>query len=244
MAQGRWILAFFGLVVVAFTTSSTSTTTNSSEEGQDDSNRLEPFENEPSNLIFPEVTEYKSSLYRDVLYTYHYNTYREWNDAFWFCRDSGGELASILSRSQQKVIQKLLKKPRNVEEFHLVWLGASARNDCAWRWRWPDVYQPILHEVQHDIDYTYLYANWDTQDGSHEPRQECVALSNDPFWVFGKWRTDLCDQLHAFICQFDHCQRLSHTPQCSRTKSCFVDDQSDGGCRRKNRKINFVASTV
>jgi hypothetical protein len=196
-----------------------------------------------SNLLFPLPTEYKTSTFNGILYTYHYNTYQEWNEAYGFCRDTGGELASIMSQAQQNVIQKLLKKPRATEEFGLVWLGGSSRNDCVHRWKWPNVYEPIIHEVNHDINHDYLYTHWDVSEHAHEPDLECVGISNDPFWIFGRWKTDACDTQHAFICQFDRCQRLSHTTACTRTKGCSIEPGT-GGCRTTARPVNFIAPSA
>jgi hypothetical protein len=230
------------ILAVAILTLLSSASISSASNSSDDVGQLHAVGNgsaQQSNLIFPEPGEYKTSWYNDVLYTYHYNTYREWNDAFWFCRDTGGELASILSKSQQNVIQGLLKKPRNTEEYNLVWLGGTSWGDCVWRWKWPDVYQPVIHEIGHDINHDYLYVNWD----NNEPSLESIGISNDPFNVFGKWKTHDRYQQHAFICQFDRCQRLSHTSQCLRTRFCAVDENT-GGCRRTKRPINFVAPTA
>jgi hypothetical protein len=217
---------------------------NESDETQED---LHAAFGEPiASLVFPDDPKVWTIAYANRIYAYLYDTYLVWDDANSYCRNAGGELVSVLSRNHQEAIEKLLKKPRKIAEKGIVWTAGRFTN-CAHRWTFPNSYQPIIHETEHDIDHDYLYTNWHKGTGIDEPDLECIGISNDPQSSFGKWKTEECDaHVHSFICQFDPCQSLSHTAKCARAERCILDPNHEGNCIRvkRRRSISFVAPGV
>jgi len=223
-----WLILFVLVVAVLAEDSNVSALAN-----QDDV--LKDFDDpsDSASLVFPSGEVYDTTTVKTNIYTYHYDHFLTFDQAHDFCYGVGGELLSIMNQNQQRGIEGLLKRRQDVEEFLIIWLNGKITN-CVWRWQWTYTYKQIIHEINHDINHAYSFTNW----ADSEPSAPCIGISNDPFFEFGKWRTDDCAERHAFICQFDECQRWTdNQARCkSYPRKCLFE--SDGICRKIGSPIH------
>uniref|UniRef100_A0A671L2P7 Macrophage mannose receptor 1-like n=1 Tax=Sinocyclocheilus anshuiensis TaxID=1608454 RepID=A0A671L2P7_9TELE len=135
---------------------------------------------EPKGGCAPEWKSFKGKCYNMK------EDMKTWTEAREYCRELGGDLASIMSRKQQAFLSTLIRD--KTTDF---WIGFS--NLASGRFKWTDGSKVTFTEWAKGEPQTYcLFFN-----------QECVFMDKTSSSVFGKWVATDCNSTHGFICSRD-----------------------------------------
>uniref|UniRef100_A0A8C2ATD5 Mannose receptor, C type 1b n=1 Tax=Cyprinus carpio TaxID=7962 RepID=A0A8C2ATD5_CYPCA len=111
---------------------------------------------------------------------------KTWTEARGYCRELGGDLASVMSKQQQAFLSTMIR-----EKTTDLWIGFS--NLASGRFKWTD-------------GSTVTFTDW----AKGEPQthvwtflSECVFMSKSPGSDFGKWVATDCNSTQGFICSRD-----------------------------------------
>ncbi|XP_052473610.1 macrophage mannose receptor 1 isoform X1 [Carassius gibelio] len=144
---------------------------------------------QPKGGCAPEWKHFKGKCYnvKEELKT--------WTEARGYCRELGGDLASILNKQQQAFLSTIIR-----EKTTDLWIGFS--NLANGRFKWTDGSNVQFTEWAKGEPQTYWHSYYWTKY-HHSDEQECVFMGKSSSSEFGKWVATDCNSTHGFICSRD-----------------------------------------
>ncbi|XP_052404337.1 macrophage mannose receptor 1b isoform X2 [Carassius gibelio] len=143
---------------------------------------------EPKGGCAPEWKNFKGKCY------YMKEDMKTWTEARGYCRELGGDLASIMSRQQQAFLSTLSR-----DETTDFWIGFS--NLANGRFKWTDGSKVTFTDWAEGEPRTNWHSYW--AHYRHFEKKECVFMGSASSSVYGKWVAHDCNSTHGFICSRD-----------------------------------------
>ncbi|XP_068600421.1 layilin [Brachionichthys hirsutus] len=158
------------------------------------------------------------------------------------CRRDGGQLLSVESASEQKVIEQLITELRPTDgDF---WIGLrrnhgdeNSSSDCAPQYYWLD-----------GSKSTFRNWHWDEPSCGYEV---CVVMYHQPsappgqggLYMF-QWNDDNCETKNNFICKYTSEKLLDPPPSPNSTQNITPSSVLPGNPRDKNQARNTALNLI
>ena len=120
-----------------------------------------------------------------------YEKAMSWSDADSYCKDLGGHLVTITSKSEQLFVETLIANPK----YEAYWMGATV-NGGVWSW--------ITGEK-------FSYSKWYPDEPNGDGYDMCLQMFSTDRYIPGTWDDTWNDgdrgggiTVQGFICEWDH----------------------------------------